>query len=277
MAYAEVNGCRLWYEIKGSGEHLLQIGGSAFGHLNFPPQFTEEMAKRFTVIETDQRGSGLSDSPAGKYTVDLWAEDYAAFLDALEIERVYVHGTSTGGMVAIKLAATRPDLVAGLIVGATAAKLDAFSRAQMEVRKALGRAYGMDSEVLALFNAIVAVSRDFLDSPEGPQAVKNISHLLGTNLTVDGWCAACDAAAEADLRDDLPLITVPTLVTSGELDNNMPLDPGPSGAGTRYIAEHIPGAQLHILKGCGHTSLMERPEESVEVVLDFLERARAAA
>lgn len=276
MPHAEIHGQKIWYDVKGSGESLLQIGGAGFAHLNFV-QVTDEMARHFRVIEMDQLGNGGSDKPEGyRYSIDGWADDTKALLDELGVERGHVHASSTGGMIAIRLAARYPEKVDRLILNATAAKLDFMSKAQFEVRKALARAYGVDTEPLAYDLATLALSARFLDSPRGgPEIVRLIARLLGEATTVESWCAACDVMCEADLRDDLPRIQAPTLVICGELDVNTPLDQAPSGAGMRYIAEHIPSAELHVIPGCGHTSLLEEPELSTRLVLEFLGRVRA--
>ena len=50
----EVNGVRLWYEVSGDGEPVIQIHGAGFGHFNFAPA-TPELSKRFRVIDYDMR------------------------------------------------------------------------------------------------------------------------------------------------------------------------------------------------------------------------------
>jgi 3-oxoadipate enol-lactonase len=268
------NGCRLWYDVKGEGDFLLQIGGAGFAHMNFGA-VTDVMAQHFRVIEVDQRGNGFSDRPDEKYTIEGWADDMAAVLDEIRAERIFLHGTSTGGMIAIKLAAKQPERIRGLILGATAAKLDFVGRSQFLVRKALARAYGTGSAELAHDLATLALSRNALDQ-RGEEAVGLVQEMLEKMTSVEGWCAGCDAMVEADLRDDLQKITAPTLVMAGELDNNTPLDAGPQGAGMRYIAEKIPNAELHIIPGCGHTNLVEEPEISTKLTLEFFDRVRAA-
>ena len=270
MPHATLDGNRIWYEIKGEGDHLLQIGGAGFAHLNFG-QVTDEMARHFTVIEMDQLGNGYSDKPSRKHTIELWADETAQLLETLGVDRTHVHASSTGGMIAIRLAAKHPEKVAGLVLGATAAKLDFMGKAQFEVRKALAQAYGIDGRPLAYDLATLALSAEFLDRPEGgEQLVDEIARLLGEMTTVESWCSGCDAMVEADLRDDLPNIQSPTLVICGELDANTPLDQAPSGAGMRYIAEHIPNAKLHVIEGAAHTTLIETPETMNQLVIEFL-------
>jgi 3-oxoadipate enol-lactonase len=276
MPEATVNGCRLWYELKGSGEHLLQIGGAGFAHENFG-FVTEDMAKHFTVIDFDLRGYGLSERPVQRYSMDVWADDVAGLLDAIGVARTHVHGTSMGGMVAIRLAAKYPEKIDGLVIDCAAAKCDRMTRYRLEVWKALAQAYGMGSRELAVEIATQALSRTFLDSPRGPETVEVIQGVLERNCSVEVFCAACDAMIEMDLTDDCRAIRAPTLVMDGDQDILTPLDQGPDGVGNRLIAELIPGAELYVIEGSGHTNLMEAPELSTSVVVGFLERVGARA
>src|SRR3712207_5602794 len=72
--HIEVNGAKLWYEIAGEGEPVLQIHGSGFGHFNFGPG-TPILSKQFRCIDYDQRGYGQSEKPEQDYDLDVWADD----------------------------------------------------------------------------------------------------------------------------------------------------------------------------------------------------------
>jgi 3-oxoadipate enol-lactonase len=269
MAYADLDGCRIWYELKGSGDYLLQIPGMFFAHANFG-RVTDAMAEHFTVIDFDQRGTGLSDRPSQRYSIELWAEDCALLLDALGVERAHVHGTSAAGMVAIRFAAEHPQRVDRLVIDCSAAKLDFVGRAMCEVWKALAHAYGLGSRELALNIASQACSRAFLDGDEGAATVESIRELVAQNCTPETFSAVCDAMIEVDLTADLGRIRAPTLVTVGDQDVMTPIDQGPQGVGNRAIAEGIPGARLHVMEGIGHANLLEAPELTTRVVLEFL-------
>lgn len=274
MPYADLAGCRIWYELKGSGAYLLQIPGMFFAHANFG-LVSDAMAEHFTVIDFDQRGTGLSDRPSQRYSIELWADDCALLLEALGVERVHVHGTSAAGMVAIRFAAKYPEKVDGLVIDCSAAKLDVVGRAGCEVWAALARAYGLGSRELALNIASQVCSRAFLDGDQGAATVESIRELVERNCTLETFCAVCDAMIEADLGADLGRIRAPTLVTVGDLDVMTPLDQGPQGIGNRAIAERIPGAQLCVMEGIGHANLLEAPELTTRVVLEFLQRSGA--
>jgi pimeloyl-ACP methyl ester carboxylesterase len=276
MPHVDVNRCKLWYELKGSGDYLLQIGGAGFAHENFG-FVTDAMAEHFTVIDTDLRGYGFSDRPEQKYTMEVWADDCAALLEGIGVERAHVHGTSMGGMVAIKFAAKYPEKVDGLVIDCASAKSDVMCRARFEIWKDIAKAYGMGSRTLALELATQATSRAFLDTPQGPEIIPVIQGVLERNTSVEIFCAACDAMIEMDLEADLPKIKAPTLVMDGDQDILTPLDQGPQGIGNRAIAEEIPDAELYVIEGVGHTNLMEAPELSTEVVVGFLNRVGSQA
>ena len=104
MPKANANGINIYYELMGKGDPLALIGGSLFGRQNFAMVW-EGLAESFQLISYDQRGYGQTDRPLMCYDLDIWADDLAALLDALEIERAHVMGTSAGGMIALKFAA----------------------------------------------------------------------------------------------------------------------------------------------------------------------------
>jgi pimeloyl-ACP methyl ester carboxylesterase len=268
---AAVDGAELWYEFTGSGPLLVQIGGAVNAHEGYLT-VTPAMAEHFTVLDYDHRGYGQSDRPDGQtYGLDVWASDLAALLDALEIEKLHVHGGSMGGFIATRFAARYPERVDRLVIGGAVAKCDRMSRTHFYIWKRLAQAYGVDSEELALHLTTHAFSRDFLESL-GDSAVHAMRDGAARNVTLEVFLAACDLMITADTRDELDRITAPTLVMVGDEDVITPLDAAPGGAGARYMAEHIPHAELCVFEGCGHGNLVERADESITAITEFLRR-----
>jgi pimeloyl-ACP methyl ester carboxylesterase len=185
-----------------------------------------------------------------------------------------VHGTSAAGMVAMRFAAAHPERVDRLVVDCSAARLDFAGRAMCELWKALAHAYGLGSRELALAVATQACSRAFLDGERGEETVESIRGLIEQNCTPETFDAVCDAMAAVDLSGDLRRIRAPTLVTVGSEDVMTPVDQGPQGIGNRAIAELIPEAELHVFEGVGHANLLEAPDETTRVVVEFLQRSR---
>ena len=271
MAKAAVRDVHLWYKLTGAGPPLVQIGGAVSAHEGYTA-ITEAMAEQFTVLDYDHRGYGQSDRPAGqKYDLDLWVDDLAALLQSLEIPRIHVHGGSMGGFIATRFAARYPERVERLVIGGAVAKCDRMSRTQFSIWKALSDAYGVDSEELALHLTTQAFSRTYLDSL-GDAAVDEMREVTARNVTKDVFAAACDLMITTDTRQELQNIQAPTLVMVGEEDVITPLDAGPDGAGARFMAEQIPDAELCVLAGCGHGNLVERADESIQRIIDFLLR-----
>lgn len=280
MSKVNVNGVEIYYEINGEGEYVLQVPGAVNGHEGYAA-VTPGMAKHFKVIDFDPRGYGLSDRPKQKYTFDVWAADMAALLDALGVERAHVHGGSMGGSLAIHYAARYPDRVNGLVVSGSSAKSDHMARYQYEVWKALARAYGTGSRELAYDQCNKAVSRAYLDGPNGGEAlVMAVMETTKRNVETDVFCDACDALIEMDMISNLPKITAPTLVMVGDEDVLTPADQGPGGAGGRYIYEHLVNARLRelvVIPKAGHANLMDNPDASNRAVVDFLKRVGSGA
>jgi pimeloyl-ACP methyl ester carboxylesterase len=180
-----------------------------------------------------------------------------------------------GGMVALAFAGRYPERVDGLVLDCASAKSDFMARSHWEVWKQLAQAYGMGGEALALEIATKCLSRAFLDTPAGPETVKVIQGVLDRNCAVPVFAAACDAMATMDLRPYAATVTAPTLVMTGTEDCLTPIDAGPDGAGARWLSEHIAGAQLYEIEGSGHTNLMEQPELSARLVIEFFQSVAA--
>jgi 3-oxoadipate enol-lactonase len=267
-----VNGAELWYQLQGSGPYLVQIGGAVSAHEGYAT-ITDAMAEHFTVIDYDHRGYGQSDRPAQRYTMDTWADDLAGLLAAVGVERTHVHGGSMGGFIATRFAARYPERVDRLVISGALAKCDRMARTQLEIWKLIARAYGTDSDELALELSTKAFSRGYLDTRYGPEEVRATREQVARNVAPDVFCDACDAMIETDVTALLPRITAPALVLCGSEDCLTPLDTGPDGAGMRVIAERIPNARLHLFEGCGHGNLIERTEESIRAIVDHLEGA----
>ena len=107
MPQVEVDGLTINYEVQGEGEPLLLIPYTSADHACYAfqlPAYTEH----FSCIAIDLPGSGESDKPAGPYSTDGYADQVAAFLGAIGVERAHVAGVSLGAAVGIHLAARHP-------------------------------------------------------------------------------------------------------------------------------------------------------------------------
>ena len=127
MPIVEANGIKLYYEERGAGDPLVMIMGiTARGavwekHADF-------WQRNFRCILPDNRGVGLSDKPAGPYTSAHMADDYAALMQELGIERARVIGCSMGSIIAQQRALRHPARVRSMVLMCTWARCDRYAR-----------------------------------------------------------------------------------------------------------------------------------------------------
>jgi 3-oxoadipate enol-lactonase len=266
--FADANGTRLYYEVYGKGEPLLLIMGLGASHLGWTAQ-VPVYAREFRVIVFDSRGTGQSDFPQGvDCTIPLLADDAAALLDALGVDKAHVYGISLGGMIAQEMALRHPDKVRSLVLGATT--------------PGGPHAVGSDAQALrALLDQGTVVDRavtpallEVLFSPD--YLAEHLSDLREVfqrsadypRTSPEAYGAQLRAVAGYDTYDRLPDIAAPTLVLHGTDD---PLIPAANG---RILAERIPEAKLVLFESARHGYYLEKQAEADAAVLDFL-RAHA--
>jgi pimeloyl-ACP methyl ester carboxylesterase len=270
---ARVNGADLWYCVTGEGEPVLQIHGAGFGHFNFAPA-TPELAKSFRVVDFDMRGYGSSDRPLQHYDMEVWADDVAGLMDVLDIETAHIHGTSMGGMIAIVFAGKYPDRTTSVVINCAAAKLGAAGRLVFKnwIDIATMDPDGPGSRTLAELIAWQALSRAFLETPDGVAAIDTIQQILRDSNRLEVFNAACQAMCDMDIRPWLPRITSPALVLGGDEDLMTPWDQGPGGAGQQAIFDGLGNAEKHVIQGSNHSTVFDNTEEHNRVVIDFFSR-----
>src|SRR6476469_6007989 len=110
MPTVSAHGIDIYYEVQGEGSPLVLIPYLAADQACYAFQVAE-YAKHFTCVTVDPRGAGNSEKPAGTYSTELFADDVAAFLQALDLGPAHVAGLSLGAATAIWLAAKYPDRV----------------------------------------------------------------------------------------------------------------------------------------------------------------------
>jgi 3-oxoadipate enol-lactonase len=267
--HADMDGHRTWYRIAGDGEPVIQIHGIGLGHRNFDTA-SPRLATQFTVVDFDLPGCGLSDRPAGPYSVEWWADGVAGLIDHLGLEQVHVHSTSMGGLVGMTLAGKYPQRVRSLVVSCSVARFGTAGRMMVRNWRDVAEGCGLGSVALAELLTREAVSRAFLASA-GPALVDDIRAAIVECNDLASFVAATHAVEEADVSGWLERITCPTLVIGGSEDVMTPWDQGPDGIGQSGIAERIGGSEVVVIPGAGHSTMFEAPEEHVSNVAAFFD------
>ena len=182
MPYAQVDdGIRLYYELTGpeDGPVVIQFGGGLFGRHNFG--FVNDGFREggFRLLSFDARGYGASTSPREWYTIEGWADDGAKLLDALALERVLVHGTSMGGMIAIAFAALHGGRVHATCADVAFAKPDVYRAALFRVWRRMAEAMPWDD--FSDHVTTQAVGAAFMESPDGESIFQLVRDIVGLN------------------------------------------------------------------------------------------------
>jgi 3-oxoadipate enol-lactonase len=255
---AVLDGVELYYEERGSGAPLLLIAGIPAVASDWAP-LAERLAASRRVIAYDNRGSGRSSVTPGPYTTAGLAADGVALLDSLGIERADVFGISLGGMIAQELALGWPGRVERLVLGCTHCGVAHSPRPPRET----GRAFAMETDdwelrmrTLAPFAFAEGVDPEFLR--------RFVAKKSGDVQDPEGYRAQIAAALAHDTYDRLPRIDRPTLIVTGDGDRVIP------AASSDVLHERIPGSRLEVVRGAGHLFFLERPEESLRVLEEFL-------
>src|SRR6478752_1823816 len=102
MPKVAANGITMNYDQQGSGEPLILIPFLSADHACYAFQVAE-YAKHFTCFSLDLRGTGESDKPAGAYSIEMVADDVAAFMQAVGIQKAHISGLSFGAAVGMWL------------------------------------------------------------------------------------------------------------------------------------------------------------------------------
>ena len=255
----------IWYKTTGRGAPLLQIHGSAFGHRNFE-KMTPLMAERLQVIDFDLPGYGDSRGRPADTMAGI-AEQVYGFLQGAGFDRVSIHGTSFGAMIACALAAAHPEVVDRLVLSCFLTRYDNAARMMRGTWKRTARDSGMAA--VADLTSVAGFARGFYDRPEAAAQLQAMRDAFEKN-TADAFIAGTETIERTDLSEHVDRVTAPTLMLAGAEDNMTPFRPSPSGVGFVDIKDRIAGSELVVLPDCGHYLVIEQPECAAEEIFRFM-------
>lgn len=290
--FTTVNDTAIAYQDMGpkDGEPVLLIMGLGAQMLHWGDTLVQGLLDRgYRVVLLDNRDAGLSQKfyglsappvwwtlvrtkvgfyPTPAYTLGDMAVDAVGVLDALEISRAHVVGASMGGMISQVLTANYPQRVASLtsIMSSSGApdlpesSREAITALAEGAKSGLARDEELENRVMI---ARAIGSPEFFDEEYARQLAARV---LNRGSYPPGTIRQLQAIlASGDRSPMLATIDVPTLVIHGDRDPLLPPDHG------RDTAEKIPGAQLVMIAGMGHSLEPEVSERVLDVLPPFWE------
>lgn len=251
------------YSDTGTGPAIVLLHATLHDHRDYDP-VVDALARDHRVIAVDWPGHGGSDHGADAVTGPLLADVLEDVVDALGLESIVLIGNSVGGSAAARLATTRPDAVAGLVLVNTGGFVpnNVFTSAFCRL---MGRP-AITRRVLPRFVPAYMKART-------PSDERIVEHAVARARTDEGVATAASlwrsfATPEYDLRDRAHVIKAPTLIVWGALDPTLSLRVG------RATHHAIEGSQLAVLQ-TGHVVFSSDPEGFLRVVEPFLRRIDA--
>ena len=257
--YADVNGIKLYYETHGAGRPLVLLHGGLGSGAMFGP-IIPQLAAEHQVITPDLQGHGRTADIDRPVDHRLMADDVAALIDHLGLDRPDLVGYSLGGGVALFTAAKYPGKVRRLVAASANTRRDAIPREMLEQQRQVNAnavEFMKDTPMYQLYQQVAPHPEDF------PRLLDKIGESM---------------AHDFDYSDEVRGLQVPTLIAAADADMAPPshyvevfklLDGGLRDGG--WMGEGRPkgGHALAILPGLTHYNMFTSPLFAT-VILDFL-------
>lgn len=214
------------------------------------------MSRKYRLIRFDKRGHGLSDVPPAPYSMGALVTDTERLIEHAGAHECVFVGLSIGGMIAQALAVKRPDLIRGMVISNTAAKIG--TKAMWEERIRGCREEGIESLADAVIERWFA--KEFRSTPE----LRLWRNML-TSTPLEGYVGCAAAISGTDLLTPTSGLRLPTLAIAGSEDGSTPPDL------VRETADLVPGSKFRLIRGAGHLPCVEKPDEYARLLATFLE------
>ncbi len=263
MPVMVINGAKIHFEVHGDGpETIVFCHGLVFDGRMFDAQVSA-LQDRYRCITFDFRGQGKSQVTASGYDLDSLCEDLNCLIQAWQCAPCHLVGLSMGGIVGMRLAIRRPELVRSLTLIETSADPESMRKAiQYRALALVARWFG--TAVVADRTMAVMFGRNFLNDPTRARMKQEWRKRVIANDPVGISRALMGAVTRRDMFDQLDKISIPTLVLVGEQDVVYP------PARAERIHSRIRGSKLVVIPNAGHTSTVEEPEAVNAALSQFL-------
>lgn len=257
-----INDITMAYDDCGEGPALLLIHGFPLNRQMWQPQLLPLSGAGYRVIAPDLRGFGASDAPLDGYSMDGFADDLIALLDALKIERAVVGGMSMGGYILMNLLERYPERIgAACFIATKSSADDEAGRARRSAMAAEAERLGANP-IIKIFAELLFASDTMQTRPELIARVTSWMRDTNPRALAGGLLAMRD---RKDYTPLLPGFRQPSLVVAGAEDR------AASPNAVELLIAGLPRCESRIIQQAGHMVNMEQPEAFNATLLEFLE------
>jgi 3-oxoadipate enol-lactonase len=259
-ARARVGGRDVRFLEAGAGWPVLLIHAFPVTADMWRPQL-ERVPEGWRFIAPDVRGFGPAAAPPGSFRLDDVADDLAAFMDHIRLDRAVIGGLSMGGYITFALVRRSPERFSGIVLADTKAEADTEEgregrRKLIDLARTKGPAAVADQMLPKLLGRTTRQRR--------PDVVAAVRAMI-ENTSVDAIAGALEAMmARPDSTPDLARLRSPALILVGDEDEITP------EANARAIEKRVDRSRVVVLPGAGHLSNLETPDAFSLALSDFL-------
>jgi len=257
VSFLPIDGRAYHYRDVGQGRPVLLLHGFPLTGASFWPQL-DAVPKGVRLIVPDHRGFGQSARGEGPLSIDGFAADALALLEALKISQATVGGVSMGGYIAMALLRADPSRVDRLVL------IDTQCNADDEAGKAKREATAVEVETTGLDSLVETMLPKLLASKAPDEVRRRVEELMRSVDPKTVAAASRAMAGRPDSRELLSRFAGPSLVVVGTEDAITPV------AKARELAALMAGSRRVELEGAGHLSNLEKPEAFNAALAEFL-------
>ena len=249
----QVNGMQVYYEVSGKGDPLVVLHGA---YMNIPTmgEIIPLLAETHKVYALEFQGHGRTTDIDRPITYENLADDVAAFMDAVELQKADVFGYSMGAGAGLQLAIRHPEKVSKLIAASVTYDLNGLQPAfrdfipQLTVEMMLGMPFAEDYRKLAA-------------DPDGFPAL--VEKLIALEHEPQAWEAGVKA------------LKIPVLIVTGDadvvtLEHSVAMLRLLGGGGMGDMGEPLPSSRLAVLPATSHTAVITQPDLLMAFIEPFL-------
>ncbi|GLQ56713.1 alpha/beta fold hydrolase [Devosia nitrariae] len=250
----EVNGMQMYYETHGEGEPLIVLHGA---YMTIPAmgEIIPKLAESRQVIAIEFQGHGRTNDIDRPITYPNLADDVAAFMNAIGLERADVFGYSMGSIAGLQLAIRHPEKVDQLVAASVAYDIEGWQPAFREFIPQMSP---------EMFNGgpMEDEYRKLAVNPDGFQALAE--KLIALEHEPMAW------------EEDVRKLETPVLIIAGDadvstLEHNVALFRLLGGGVMGDMGEPLPASRLAILPATSHTAVISQPDLLKALIEPFLE------